>query len=272
MPEGDILHKLAAALDPELRGHTLDAILVRHRRHAELTDRRVARVTSKGKHLYIELDDGHSIRNHLGLHGTWHRYRAGEPWHKPERQASLILRLPERVYVCFNAKEVEILATQGFHDRDQRQRLGPDLTRESPDAADLMRRARERLEPETLVVDLLLDQRIASGIGNVYKSEVLFLEACPPRARFGDLHPARFARLYQTAERLLVNNLGGGPRITREARDGRGPLWVYRRAGLACLRCGAPVAREMLGRNPRSTYWCPSCQSVDTTHWQPGSA
>ena len=70
--------------------------------------------------------------------------------------------------------------------------------------------------------------------------------------------------LYRRAAALLRENLGGGPRVTRRVADGRSDLWVYRRRGLPCLRCGVRVEGADLGRIPRSTYWCPRCQGVET--------
>lgn len=260
MPEGDTVHTLARLLGQALTGQTLNARLRHRRPWSELMARQVVAVTSQGKHLFIEFADGWSLRTHLGLYGSWHRYRPGEPWHKPERQASLVLLLNAVVLVCFNAREVELIPTSGQRTRAQHHHLGPDLTLATPAPEVLMHRALERLLPDTLAVDLLLDQWVACGIGNIYKCEVLFLEGCHPRTRLSELDLERLSRLYGTAGRLLRRNLDGGPRITREAEDGRGRLWVYRRAGRPCFRCGTPVLREMLGSRPRSTYWCPGCQ------------
>jgi endonuclease VIII len=267
MPEGDTIHKIAAFLCVALRGQSLESVMLRGRDCPDLRSAEVLGVTSKGKHLFMELGGGRLLRVHLGLYGAWHRYPTGQPWKKPARQATLVLVIPGQSYVCFNAKEVEILKGQGFQARDLESRLGPDLTRESPEIDLLFRRARELVSPETQVTDMLLDQRIASGIGNVYKSEVLFIGRCGPRTCFADLSGETFAVLYRTAGHLLRSNLGGGPRITRRVADGRGILWVYGRAGLACFRCGATLVRERQGLNPRSTYWCPGCQAGEG--WQP---
>lgn len=261
MPEGDTIHKLATFLSGALVGQRLDGARLQGRAIAALAQVHVLRVTSKGKHLFIDVEGGASLRVHLGMYGSWHRYPIGQTWQKPARRATLVLSVSGQDYVCFNAKEVEILDTHGLRRRDRTDRLGPDLSRDAPTAESLLDRARTLSSPETELVDLLLDQRIASGIGNVYKSEVLFLERCAPRARFGDISDETFAALYRTAERLLLNNLGGGPRITRTADDGRGILWVYGRAEKPCFRCGTSLLRERLGQHARSTYWCPACQS-----------
>lgn len=261
MPEGDTIHKLARFLGAALSGQLLTQVQIGGRPREDLAGQRVRGVRSLGKHLYVDLGGGLSLRSHLGLYGSWHRYRPREPWKKPRHQADLVLEAAGWVYVCFNAKELELTGTSGFASRDQRGRLGPDLTRETPESDLLRARALALNPPETPLVDLLLDQRVACGIGNVYKSEVLFLGRRAPLQPLGGLTSADFSDLYGTAARLLRRNLGGGPRITREVPDGRGPLWVYGRAGLPCLVCGSRVRRDRLGRNPRSTYWCPDCQS-----------
>jgi endonuclease-8 len=264
MPEGDTIHTLARVLGPVLAGRTLDQVRIRGQVMPDLARRRIIGVTSHGKHLAVLLDDGRHLRSHLGLYGAWHRYRRDERWHKPARQASLVLGVEDQVFVCFNAREVEVMQTQGFRSLDQRNRLGLDLTRTGlgmsldPDA--LWGRAEELLAHNTPIVDVLLDQRVAAGIGNVYKSEVLFLTRRSPLLRLQDLGPEDLAGLYRMASRLLNENLRGGPRVTRRIQDGRGLVWVYGRVGLPCLVCGVPIRRQRLGAHQRSTYWCPDCQ------------
>lgn len=260
MPEGDTVHKLAAAMAPVLTSRRLLSIRAKGRDWGHLGGQLIDAVSSRGKHLLIGIGGAWILRTHLGLYGSWHCYRLGSPWKRPARQASLVLGLDDRVYVLFNAKEMDLLPAGGFRLGDTLRRLGPDLTREHPRAQMLLARARELLDPATPVVDLLLDQRVASGIGNVYKSEILFLTGCSPFSRFGDLTLEEFSSLYAEAARWLRRNFGAGERITREPADGRGPLWVYARDGEPCLRCASEVRRERIGRNPRSTYWCPVCQ------------
>lgn len=265
MPEGDTVHCLADLLGSALVGAVLTRGQIRGRVSPSLVGRRIQGVRSKGKHLYLDLEGGLCLRSHLGLYGSWHRYRPLEPWQRPERQAALVLEVEGWVYVCFNAKEVELTRSLGFESQDQRRRLGPDLTREPLDAHEIWQRALAFNPPDSPLVDLLLDQRVACGIGNVYKSEVLFLTRRSPLLALKDLSPQDVADLYETAAGLLRRNLGGGPRVTRDTPDGRGPLWVYGRAGLPCLSCGTPLRRDRLGRHSRSTYWCPACQGPSAT-------
>ena len=118
---------------------------------------------------------------------------------------------------------------------------------------------------------VLLDQSIVAGIGNVYRSEVLFLCGLHPWARVGTLADATLQGLFEQARALMRSNVGPwrratvGPHRGARRRPETSLLWVYRREGLPCLRCRALgrqtlVRRSIEGRQARSTYWCPRCQ------------
>ncbi len=260
MPEGDTVHKIASALAPDLVGRTLVRARIPRAPGAGLDGRRVTGVWAEGKHLWIGLDDGRAVRSHLGLSGTWHRYRPGEPWQRPAHRAGLVLETAEAVLVCFHPRKVEVVPASGPRARDLRASAGPDLLAPGTDPAGPPARARVLCAPGDPVADVLLDQRVASGIGNVYKCEVLFLEGVAPDRPLARVPDPLLERLYARAQALLRRNLGRGPRTTRFEGDGRGRLWVYGRAGRPCLRCGTPIRAGRLGRNLRITYWCPRCQ------------
>lgn len=260
MPEGDTIHKIAAAMAPRLVGQRLCAARVHQRRQQQVSGVAVTAVEAHGKHLLIELDDGYVLRSHLGMHGSWHRYLPGERWRRPQRQASLVLQTERDVFVCFNAMEVEWLRAAGVRRRVFGQRLGQDLLRSEPDLAQVTDRARELLDGDTPIAQVLLDQRVAAGIGNVYKCELLFIERLAPATPLSQVTDETLRRLYGEASRLLRGNLGGGRRVTRREGDQAGRLWVYGRAGKPCLRCETPVACCRVGEPPRTTWYCPSCQ------------
>jgi endonuclease-8 len=100
-----------------------------------------------------------------------------------------------------------------------------------------------------------------AGIGNVYKSETLFLCGLSPFARVPSLSDEALYRLLATARDLMRRNLGPGIRRTRSAHSAE-RLWVYRRAGKPCLRCATPILRRLQGDQARATFWCPRCQSA----------
>ena len=262
MPEGDTLRKLVRLLIPELEGRRLASGRLRDWPEVNLSGRRVTNVHALGKHLYIEFDDATLLRSHLGMHGSWHRYLSETPWQRPAGQASVVLETDRTCLVCFNAAQVELLHSGGLRDRQQRARLGPDLLAGDTAPAEVARRVLEQHTPDRLLIDLLLDQRVACGIGNVYKSELLFLHGLSPQTRLEELDGVALTAVYGRAAELLQRNTGPGARRTRFTEDGRGGLWVYRRSGRPCLRCGARIRMEKLGRHLRSTYWCPACQAA----------
>ena len=262
MPEGDTVRKIAATLHARMHEQRLTHARLRDRPDLHLSGRRVFGVRAHGKHLFVELEGGLIVRSHLGMHGSWHRYAKGEPWRRPRRQAALELGVDDDIFVCFNAKEVEALRAGSIRARQYEARLGPDLTLENVDFGTVMARARELFGSDASAMDMLLDQRPASGIGNVYKCEVLFLHGVHPEANRGELGDEALLAMYRTAHDLLRSNLHGGPRITRFATDGRGDHWVYGRLDRPCFRCSTRIVYARMGKGWRSTYWCPSCQPV----------
>lgn len=263
MPEGDTVYQVAAYLGETLAGQRVMhgyARLDRGLEPMDLAGRCVVDVNSHGKHLFLLFEDGSRLRSHLGMRGSWHVYEPSQRWHKSRQHVSILLDTGQRVFVCFNALQVEWLREGSVRQRALAASLGPDLMASDPDWQRIVDRARQLTQGDTLIADVLLDQRIASGIGNVYKSEVLFLHACHPATALVDCDDATLVSLFTTAHRLLMRNRLGGPRLTRQVDDGSTRHWVYGRGGKPCLRCGTTIQVASLGRRPRSSYWCPACQ------------
>ena len=261
MPEGDSIARVAADLREAFEGRVLAGGRLRDYPEVTLAGRRVERVSAHGKHLFVELDSGLEVRSHLGMYGRWRRYRP-DPGKRPSPAASIVLRSEHDVWVCYRAMEVECLRVGSLAHRDARRRLGPNLAAASAELDGVAARARALFAPDTPILDVLLDQRVTAGIGNVYKSEVLFIERVHPLTSLGEMDDDGLAALFATAHRLIHANAarGGHPRVTRTTEDGRGDKWVYERARRPCLRCNTPVSTQRLGKGLRSTYWCPRCQ------------
>ena len=261
MPEGDTIWRTARTLRGVLVGKVvtglsspLPAVITRLRRLA-VVGQTVDAVEAHGKHLVIRFSSGTTLHTHQMMSGSWHVYRLGSPWQKPARFARIVLEAGEVVAVCFSAPLVELLppdvSPRGV------KRLGPDLLAPNFEGGSACERLRAR--PQLEIGDALLDQTVLAGIGNVYKSEVLFLCRVNPFDRIGSLGEGTLARLVNTAVRHMRRNLGSDMRRTRSelARD---RLWVYRRSGMPCFRCGEVILRRLQGERARSTYWCPGCQ------------
>jgi endonuclease-8 len=141
--------------------------------------------------------------------------------------------------------------------------LGPDVLSDAFDGAEAVARLQARGDLE--IADALLDQRAVAGIGNVFKSEILFAARVSPFTRVQALDAAALARIVAIAERQMRANVGGasgaaGGRTTTNRLDPSARLWVYSRGGLPCRRCGTPIQRATQGPDARSTYWCERCQ------------
>jgi len=216
-----------------------------------MVGRTVESVEANGKHLLVRFDSGHVLHTHLRMTGSWHVYRAGERWPRPARQARVTITCGERMAVCFNAPVVELLAPGGERSHPSLSKLGPDVLDQPLDVEEIRRRARRR-PPDIALGELLLDQRIVAGIGNIWRCESLFLEGRSPWAPLSSLDEEGLEALMATAHRLMRLSLG--PFV------GRQETWVYRRAGRPCRRCATPVRSRAQGEQARMAYWCPTCQ------------
>lgn len=273
MPEGDTLFRTAAVLREVLGGR--DVIAARGRPGGVALGRvvgsRVTDVSSVGKHLLIRFSNGLALHTHLRMNGSWHRYRSGEAWRRSAARAVAVVEVPDTVAVCFDAPTVELLDSHALAIHPALAALGPDLIEAVPDIDGALRRMTAASRAGMAVGDALLDQRSQAGLGNVYRSEVCFIERVDPFARVGDLDEATLRRLLETAARLLAANRGGGTRTTTTGALGAPPgadgpkraggrLYVYGRAARPCRRCGTIVRSHVTGQLPRRTYWCPTCQ------------
>ena len=218
----------------------------------------VVAVEPRGKHLLIAFDNGLTLRTHLRMSGSWHRYRVGEPWARPASQVSAVLETAGSVAVCVNAPVVELLTMVELARSRSLATLGPDLLSASFDSEEAVRRLRER--DAMPIAEALLDQRAVAGIGNVSKSELCFLERVNPWTTVGSLGDDTLRRLLARARRLLQANVGGGRRVTTGAAARGSDLWVYGRGGRPCRRCGTNIEGRRQGEQARMTYWCPQCQ------------
>lgn len=267
MPEGDTIHRTATVLREALVGRRVTDARAQPRQGLRSVPRMervigttVARVESIGKHLLIGFDNGLTLRTHLRMSGSWHRYAPGERWRRPLHEATVIVETAGAVAVCFNAPTAELLTGTELERHERLGALGPDLLSATFDADAAVARLRQRSGAQ--IANALLDQEALAGIGNVYKSEVLFCERTHPWTDVAALDDARLGALVATARRLLHANLRGGARVTTGApRAGSGnALWVYGRTGRPCRRCGTLIRAERQGILARATYWCPRCQ------------
>ena len=281
MPEGDTVHKVAGVIRGELQGKTLQKCLVRGVYGSErLAGSTVQEVTAMGKHMLVVFDRDLQLRVHLGMKGSWHRYKPGARWKRPRSSAAVVLATDSTELVLFNALDVELIPTPQKKWHKQLNELGPDLLGDSePDWSIVVERCYRLHKAEDLLGEVLLDQRVAAGIGNVYKSELSFmgpLEDDPFRPAGSGFSPYLplvqvpsndLEGMFRRARPLLQANLGGWFRTTRvDRRTAPAPkdgiVFVYGREGEPCRRCeSGKVQVGFQGLQNRVTYWCDQCQA-----------
>jgi endonuclease-8 len=270
VPEGDTVYKVARVLRRDLVGKTLEGLFLRNRGEvAPLVGAEIRGLETRGKHLLISFasEPSYTLHIHLGMKGRWDRYRAGKPWERPAYQAGARIDTAGFVHVCFRPMLAELLTGAELFSDPRLSRLGPDLLAENLDLRDVVRRARSRA-PHT-VSDLLLDQSVASGLGNEYRNELLFLFELHPETPLRALGDAEIEALFSEGRSLMRANLGGWQRTTTRRVNAREPLrrgeertFVQGRAGKPCPRCGTAIRAGRTGDGARATYWCPNCQPM----------
>lgn len=252
MPEGDSIAKVRVRLQPLLEGRTISALggtsgSVRVNA-ARIRDSVVQEIRTVGKNLIVDFSSGYSLHVHLGMNGRWRINPASHG------SARVVLTTDAGSVACFGAPTVLVDRTPAI-DRSL-DRLGPDVLGESFNAAEAV--ARAQMFPDEPIGRVLLDQRVVSGIGNVYKSELAFLAGIHPDTLVSRLGSDSLQSVFDQAATLLRANVRPGARNTTGDRAGGRQTWVYGNSGRPCRRCGSRI--EEGRRDTRITYWCPTCQ------------
>jgi endonuclease-8 len=262
MPEGDTLFRAARTLASVLEGKSIVRVHspLAALEHPRLVGRRIDRVEARGKNLLMRFDDGRMLRTHLRMHGSWHVYRTGERWQRAAWRARLVLEVEGFVAVCFDAPVVELSRASIAEQRPALAALGPDIL--TPDFDHAEARRRLRALPDRELGDAILEQRALAGIGNIYKSETLFVCRADPFAKVASLEDAELDRVIAEARTLMLRNIEPGRRMRTTRMDApRARFHVYGRSGAPCFACGAAIRMRRQGEAARSTYFCPSCQA-----------
>ncbi len=111
----------------------------------------------------------------------------------------------------------------------------------------------EQASPELTVGELLVDQRVVSGIGNIWRCEALFARGVNPWSRRAAITDEQFDALVTAAARLMTRSATG-------AFGERPVAQVYKRNGRPCRRCGTLIDARRQGDQARTAFWCPTCQ------------
>jgi endonuclease-8 len=220
----------------------------------------------------MRFSGGLTLRTHMRMNGSWHIYKAGQAWQRSRRDMRILIETDAYVAVAFSVPVAEFLDDQQLVRSPALRRLGPDLLAEDFDPVQARQRLRDR--PDQLLSEVPLDQSIAAGAGNVYRSEALFLAGLDPSQMASAVSDAQIEALFTLLRKLMRANTATGAgasssgqivtytglRRTTGRSDPGARLWVYGRANQPCRRCGTPIAYRKVGPDARGLYHCPRCQ------------
>ena len=262
MPEGHTVQRTANEFNEHFQGRKLkvDSPQGRFSSEAKLINNRVLiQARAIGKQLFLDFDNGLTCRIHLGIYGKW-RFTSQK---NKELTGQVRARFFTREYladlrgptVCevIDSKTVKFIE----------QRLGPDPTNPDPRKTELARFVDRVSNSKSPIGLLLMNQDVVSGIGNVYRAELLFRAGISPHIPGNELEVTAIKSLWVDAVKLMKVGVATGLMITRDELAKKNPVkaernFVYKREGERCLRCQSLVAIEMM--NSRKLYWCPGCQ------------
>jgi endonuclease-8 len=267
MPEGDTLHRTAQTLGRALSGRKVTHFECAYAqpstviRDHPVTGETVTQVLAVGKHLLISFSNGFTLRTHLRMNGSWHVYRPQERWQRARQRMRVLIETDTWHAVGFDVPVAELVAGAKLARHEPLRRLGPDyLGPEFPLEQALRNFENARLLP---IADALLDQTLASGLGNVFKSELAFLCGVHPFDPVSVMTSEELRHLLELGRELMRANVGDNAPMLRTTTGKPSPgqrLWVYGRIHEPCRKCQTPIVLERRGPEARSTYFCPRCQ------------
>ena len=278
MPEGDTIFRAARALQNVLAGkvvtgfETTIAKLASVDDQNPITGRTIERVEARGKWCLIFFSGDLILLTHMRMSGSWHIYKTGERWQAPRSAMRVVITCGDVQAVGFSIPVAELHTARSLERSAHVPELGLDVlgaTYRVDEAARALRK-HGRAHPDAEIGNVLLNQRVIAGIGNIYKSEIAFAAGVHPFRHMHTINDRELERIAEIAQRYMQANvaegkaegggIGAGTRGTTGAMDRGARLWVYRRQGQECRRCGATIEMRRQGTGARSTYWCPSCQ------------
>jgi len=278
MPEGDTIYRSARALAKVLEGKHVTRFDTGYAHLAAVHDDRplvgrlIQKVEARGKWLLIYLSGDLILVTHMLMSGSWHIYRTGEKWWMPKKAMRALLEVDGWQAVAFNVPVAEFHTAASLARKSSVPKLGPDILSEgyNADVGYAALKTRAASHPEDEIANVLLNQRVIAGLGNVYKSEVCFAARVHPFRLMKTISDDEMRQMADVAQRYMKANVADGTgegivtytgkRRTTHSTRREDRLWVYGRRGLECRRCGGVIEYRKQGSAVRSTYWCPECQ------------
>ena len=262
MAEGDTIHRNAARIAAAFGDLPLveasapsprSPLRLQRDRLRSLIGRRLERADAHGKHLFLRFEGGLTLHAHQGVSGRWHVHERTGTRRSPLGGAWVVLATETAVAAEFGGPRLALRTEAELRADTRLRRLGPDILG-SDFTPDMGLAAVRAADQRRQLGELLLDQTVIAGIGNVYKCEACFAAAADPWLPVG-----------RVSDRTLRSVLAEAAQMMETGRRTRSrPHRVYRQTSRPCPRCGTRVRSRGQGDANRITYWCPRCQSEES--------
>ena len=263
MPEGHSVQRIANELNKLFKNKPVQVDSPQGRFASEaklITGMKIIRVRAIGKQLFIDFENKLTCRVHLGIYGKW-RFVAREKEDKLTGAVRVRFFDSENIADLRGQTVCEVIDTKSVKLIEKR--LGPDPTNPDPKQIQQAKFVDRVISSKSSIGLLLMNQDVISGIGNVYRAEILFRAGISPHVLGNQLTQQQVVALWDDSVRLMRVGVKTGFMITREELLTKRPKkadrnYVYKREGLGCLRCSGTVVIELMAT--RKLYWCPGCQ------------
>lgn len=232
-----------------------------------IAGRTITEVGRRAKYLLIELSGGMTLLVHLGMSGSLtHRGQGfGDSEFNPVHD-HLRFQLDDRTALVYNDPRrfglIKLVPSIGLENVEEMRMLGPEPLEEKFSGDYLFEITRGR---KAAIKNLLMDQRVVAGVGNIYACEILFAAKVRPGRAARRITRVEAGLIVDCTKRILAQAIGSGGTTFRSYRDSRGlpgrfatDLQVYGREGQRCYVCGGTIKCRVLGQ--RSSFYCPTCQ------------
>lgn len=279
MPEGDTIYRAARTLNLALGGQTVTSFesvlphLTRVDVDSGVVGRTVEKVEARGKWQLMYFSGDLILLTHMLMSGSWHIYRPGETWKRKRWDMRVVIATPRILAVAFKVPIAEFHTAESLSRREGFISVGPSLLASEFDETEAISRLRSR--PDFEIGVSLLAQSLLSGIGNVYKSEVCFACGVNPFRQVNSLTHDELQCIVAHARKFMLANVTEtsgdgivtyfGMRRTTGRSNPSERLWVYRRTGEPCRRCGTAISSRKQGFDARTSFWCAQCQPFEVT-------
>ncbi len=263
MPEGHTVHRTANDFNKLFAGKALVIDSPQGRFAAEakqISGQKLVKASAIGKQLFLEFENELFLRIHLGIYGKWQ-------WHLAEHLPEVVGQVRARFFCGKTVAELRGPTVCDVIDHSEvakvTKRLGPDPLNPDPKGKESSRFVQKVCGSKKTIGELLMDQSVIAGVGNVYRAELLFRAGIEPHTPGTRISAEQALQLWQDSVKLLKVGVKTSYMITRDELFGKRPSkaernWVYKREGEPCRKCGKKVRIELMAG--RKLYWCPACQ------------